>query len=167
MSYPFNPIGVCWSRVNYILKTLFITINIVIKEEVRNRNCLTQKCSLHGMWIIKSICEYVNLIPYFPLCFHYSQCPYVTNLFIQPKTHTRTYALNPCWSSGFAVKLSTNRRARLPPLWVDSGRIQFVRYYVLICAHWPEKGEGQMILWPVLAIFLIITPVPSVWTMIW
>ncbi len=141
---------------------------MVLKEEVRNRNSPAQHCSLYAVQIIKSICECLHLMPCFPLCFHYAHCPYVTNLFILSKMQTRTctYALHPCWSSGFIVKLLTNRRARFPPLWVDPGRIQFVRYYVLIWAHWPEKGDGQMILWPALAILLIITPVPLVQTAI-
>lgn len=70
---------------------------MVVKEEVRKRNSPAQQCSLYAMWIIKSICECVHLMLYFPLCFHYSHCPYVTNLFILSKTQTRTrtYALHP------------------------------------------------------------------------
>ncbi len=139
---------------------------MVVKEEVRNRNSPAQQCSLYCcvnnqeyLWMraFDAVLPSVSITH----TVHMSQI----YLYSPKRKHVHAH-MHFIPSSGFAVKLATNRRARLPPLWVDPGRIQFVRYYALICAHWPEKGEGPMILWPALAILLIITPVPTVQTAI-
>ncbi len=143
---------------------------MVVKEEVRNRNSPAQHCRLYAMWIIKSICECVHLMPYFPLCFHYSHCPYVTKLFILYKTQTRTHT-HTCSSSLLIIRFCSEAiyksQIKAP---ASLGRSRLNLIYKILCIDlstlaWEERWTNDPL--TALAILLIITPVPTVQTVIW